>query len=97
MNQKDYQPIDWVSIHRDLRMKVATVNPGAKKADDADLKALKTQVLGAYLENDEWRVDLKFGTGEAIFSGGLRIDIVSKKLFVRLDDFLGTQPEIFLE
>ncbi len=96
-----YRPIKWISSHRDMRIPVDDAGPKVRRFDDPDLRfLLNTRVLGAYLENDEWMVDVKFGKhpfGKGIFPGRLIIDRSSTKIFVRLNDFLGAQTEIFLE
>ncbi len=92
-----YKSIKWVSAHRDMRLTTGFAEPQAKMPNDQVLKNLNMRIIGARIdpENDQWLVDVKFGKG--IFSGFLFIDKPTQKLFVRLFDFLGAQPEIFLE
>jgi len=96
---KIYKSIKWIKAHRDMRMPMGDAGPNAREVDDPDLKALNARMIGAYLKNDRWMVDVKFGNrrGRGIFPGHLEIDRDTNRLFVRLIDFLGNRPKLFLE
>lgn len=94
-NHKKYVSIKWLDEHRDSRIPVEFPSDTIFSIDSEDARTLGIKILGAYLKDDQWRVDLKIGEQGKIFTGGLKISLYNFRLFIRFA-FLGTNKDMWL-